>query len=561
VRWLRGLTVASRLYVLVALLALAAVAMGLLGLHGMRGYGLKVAEMRNASQRAIMGERVNTLVYAAVMDSRRIYMARNQAEAEKFGKPLLASLEAIGKTLGDWKALLPEARRPELAATERDIRDFVVFRRELVRLGEEVGNPTARDYGDNDANRANRSALNREIQALAAANAREISRLSDEADQFYRVELALMAGVALAVLAVIGAAILFVRRGLVRPVATLTEAMRRLTDRDMTVVIPGADRHDELGVMAAAVVAFRDGMLAADRLAAEQEGARALKEQRAAQLDRLVRAFEAEAASLTGQLASAARELEATARSMTSTAEQASSQAGAAAGGAEETAMGVQTVASAAEQLAASIREISAQVAHSASMTERAVGDARRTDTVVGTLAEGAERIGHVVGLISTIAGQTNLLALNATIEAARAGDAGKGFAVVASEVKNPAQQTARATEEIGAQIGQIQAATQDAVRAMRGIAQTVVEVSAVATAIAAAVEEQEAATAEIARTVQRTASSTRDVTPSISGVSRAARETGAAAGAVLEAASGLSRQSSQLSDSIGAFVAEVRAA
>jgi methyl-accepting chemotaxis protein len=221
----------------------------------------------------------------------------------------------------------------------------------------------------------------------------------------------------------------------------------------------------------------------------------------------------------------------------------------------------VQTVAAAAEQLTASISEISRQVAQSAQRSGQAVADAQRTDVIVRALAEAAEKIGHVVGLISNIAGQTNLLALNATIEAARAGDAGKGFAVVASEVKSLANQTAKATEEIGAQIGQIQAATQEAVLAIQGITGTIEEVSAIAVSIAAAVEEQGAATGEIARNVQQTAKSARDVTTNIAGVNRAATETGLAAGQVLDAAGDLSRQAEQLTREVGGFLAEVRAA
>jgi methyl-accepting chemotaxis protein len=190
----------------------------------------------------------------------------------------------------------------------------------------------------------------------------------------------------------------------------------------------------------------------------------------------------------------------------------------------------MQTVAAAAEQLSASIAEISRQVAQSAKISGKAVDDAQRTDTIVRALAEGAQKIGDVVGLITSIAGQTNLLALNATIEAARAGDAGKGFAVVASEVKNLASQTAKATEEIGTQISQIQAATKDAVDAIGSITRTIEGISAIATTIASAVEEQGSATSEIARSVHQTAHAAQDVTVNITGVNRAAGETGEAA-------------------------------
>jgi methyl-accepting chemotaxis protein len=218
-------------------------------------------------------------------------------------------------------------------------------------------------------------------------------------------------------------------------------------------------------------------------------------------------------------------------------------------------------VAASAEELSSSISEITRQVAQSAKITEKAVADARRTDTTVRALAEGAQRIGQVVELISSIAGQTNLLALNATIEAARAGDAGKGFAVVASEVKSLAGQTAKATEEIGAQITRLQNETKDAVEAIKGITTVIEEVSSIATAIASAVEEQGAATAEIARNVQQTAGSAQMVTTNIAGVSEGAASTGAAADQVLSAAGELSRQAESLSAEVSGFVADVRAA
>jgi methyl-accepting chemotaxis protein len=350
-------------------------------------------------------------------------------------------------------------------------------------------------------------------------------------------------------------------RGVARPIAAMTGAMRRLAERDMATEIVGLDRKDEIGAMAGAVQVFKDNMIKADQLAAEQAADHAAKEQRAARMEALVRGFEAKVANLVGLLASSATEMEATARSMSSTAGQTTQQAESVAGAAEEASSGVQTVAASAEELSSSISEITRQVAQSAKITEKAVADARRTDATVRALADGAQRIGQVVELIRSIAGQTNLLALNATIEAARAGDAGKGFAVVASEVKGLAGQTAKATEEIAAQITQLQSETTQAVEAIKGITAVIEEVSSIATAIASAVEEQGAATSEIARNVQQTAESTRQVTSTITGVSQGAASTGAAADQVLSAAGELSRQAESLSAEVSGFVSDVRAA
>jgi methyl-accepting chemotaxis protein len=350
-------------------------------------------------------------------------------------------------------------------------------------------------------------------------------------------------------------------RSVSRPIAALTGAMGRLAEHDMTAEIAGVGRKDEIGAMAGSVQVFKENMLKADQLSATQEAERVAKEQRSVRLDTLLHDFEGKAAALVGLVSSAATQLESTARSMSATAGQTTQQADTVAAAAEEASAGVQTVAASAEELSSSISEISRQVAQSAKITEKAVSDARRTDATVRALAEGAQRIGTVVELIRNIAGQTNLLALNATIEAARAGDAGKGFAVVASEVKGLAGQTAKATEEIAAQITQLQTETTQAVEAIKGITAVIEEVSTIATAIASAVEEQGAATNEIARNVQQTADSTRQVTSNITGVSQGAASTGAAADEVLSAAGELSRQAESLSAEVGGFVANVRTA
>ncbi|WP_428377047.1 methyl-accepting chemotaxis protein [Lichenicoccus sp.] len=367
-------------------------------------------------------------------------------------------------------------------------------------------------------------------------------------------------GIALVLLLSVLTAFTLIRH-ISRPIAAMTTAMRRLADRDGSTEVPSLGRGDEIGGMAGAVQVFKDNMIRADAAASELERARQTVAQRTARIEGLVGNFERQIGGTVAALAAASTEMEATARSMSGNAQQTGQQATTVAEAAQSSDAGVQTVAAAAEELASSITEINRQVSASASLTGKVVQSVRQTDSTVRTLAESAARIGQVVELINNIASQTNLLALNATIEAARAGDAGKGFAVVASEVKSLAQQTARATGDIGAQIAEVQQATHHAVEAIKEIAILIEEVGAITTSIAAAVEEQGAATGEIARNVQQTAASTRSVTDSIDGVMHAANESGASAGQVLDAAGGLSRQAEVLSAEVREFVTSVRAA
>jgi methyl-accepting chemotaxis protein len=357
------------------------------------------------------------------------------------------------------------------------------------------------------------------------------------------------------------AAGLVIVAGVSTPIQAMTEAMSRLAAHDLTAEITGLGRRDEIGRMAKAVQVFKDSMIETDRLTTLQQAEQAKKEDRRLKVEGYIAGFDAKARGALETLASASTELRSTAESMSAIAEEASRQSTAVSAASEQASQNVQTVAVATEEMAASVSEISRQVAQSSEIAGRAVGQAVETNRTIQGLSAAAQKIGEVVELINDIASQTNLLALNATIEASRAGDAGKGFAVVASEVKNLASQTAKATEDIAAQVAAMQHATKNAVDAIGAINQTIAEISQIATAIATAVEEQTAATREITRNTQEAARGTEEVSRNIVGVSRAAQETGAASTQVLGASETLSRQSEGLRQDVGGFLADIRSA
>jgi len=349
--------------------------------------------------------------------------------------------------------------------------------------------------------------------------------------------------------------------GVSTPIQRITAAMQRLARNDLATPIAGMDRKDEIGAMAGAVAVFKDSMIAADRLAEGQRAEQVLKEQRVVRIEVVNAEFDRDAGRALDVLAAAANELRNTSGTMSNNADLASKQAGAVTAAAEEASSNVQTVASAAEELFASIKEIARQVDQSSEIAGQAVAEAGQTTETMRNLSEAAQKIGEVVRLISAIAGQTNLLALNATIEAARAGEAGKGFAVVASEVKNLATQTARATEDISAQVASMQRTTSNAADAIGRIDKTIGRMNEISTSIAAAMEEQGAATQEIARNVQEAARGTAEVSRNITGLNQVVEDTGAASVDVLTSADALGGQAEILSARVGSFLAEIRKA
>ena len=355
---------------------------------------------------------------------------------------------------------------------------------------------------------------------------------------------------------------LFFSRSIAGPISAMARAMLDLAGGNRQVEVPGRDRGDEIGEMAKAVQVFRETAIEAERMAAENAGREQQVEQEKRQAtlamaDDLERAITGIIDTITGSVG----QLEQASKALIALAGSTTEQVMLVATGAQETSSTVNTVASAAEELSGSIEEIRRQVSEATDVVQDTVEDVRESDVTVKSLAEGAQKIGDVVSLINEIAEQTNLLALNATIEAARAGEAGKGFAVVASEVKALANQTAKATEEISAQIDSMQIKTAETVKSIEGVERGMDRISTFTGNIMGAIEQQNAATGEIARSAQGAAEATQRSTQNIDAVSRSANESNAAAGGVHETSRALAEQAKRLSDEMAQFLSRLRAA
>ncbi|MCP3471153.1 methyl-accepting chemotaxis protein [Bradyrhizobium sp. CCGUVB1N3] len=551
-------TLATRLYSIFALFALLTAGIAVLSDYNSRRGAELTAAIETANAAALNVERVNSLVYAVVMESRGVYMSTDPAVVKKYGEGLLKFNGQILDVVKRWETIVKADDAEQFATFKKRIEQFVDFRKELVRRANEIGAAAGREWGDNDANRSVRSALNKDLEALSKVYAERAKQITQETETNRTLSFVLtcLGGVALA-LVVIG--IVIIARSIARPLSTITATIKQVADGEESVVVPHTERADEIGALARAIRIFQEAMERNRNLASQVSQDSASRDERARHIETSVEAFREAIGAVMRGLADNASAMRETAQTITRVTADANTRAGTAASATEQASHNVTAVAGAAEELSASVEEIGRQVRQSASAVEQTGQRTEKSISEIESLAAATQRIDGVLNLIQAIAEQTNLLALNATIEAARAGEAGRGFAVVAHEVKALAGQTAKATAEISENVGMIQSSTRNAVEAVREIGGAVREINDVTSAIAGAIGQQDSATREISANAQSAAQGNETLVANITSLRDAIGETDTAATSVLTAASSLTATADTLSREVEKFFQNLR--
>jgi methyl-accepting chemotaxis protein len=552
-------SLAVRLYSIFALIALLTAAAAALSDYNTRRSTELTEAIETANRAALNVETVNSLVYAVVMESRGVYMSTEPADVKKYGAGLLKFNDQILAVVKEWESIVRKDDAEQFAVFKKRIEQFVEFRRELVRRGIEINAAAGREWGDNDANRSVRSALNKDLEALSKVYAERGKQIGRQAELNHMMAFLLtcLGGLTLAV---VGIGVLVISRSVARPLSVITATIKRVAEGDERVEVPHTGRADEIGALARAIRIFQEAMNRNRNLNSQVLQDSQAREERARHIEASVEEFRGAIGGVLRAVTDNASAMRETAQSITRVASDASGRAIAAAGATEQASSNVNAVAGAAEELSASVEEIGRQVHQSAGVVEQAGQRTEKSVAEIESLAVATQRIDGVLNLIQTIAEQTNLLALNATIEAARAGEAGRGFAVVAHEVKALAEQTAKATSEIGQNVGLIQASTRSAVDAVREIGSAVSDINEVTSNIASAVRQQDAATREISANAQAAAQGNETLVANIGSLSDAIGETNKAATSVLTASSDLTATAETLSREVDKFFHNLRA-
>ena len=553
------LSLATKLYSIFALFAILTAAITILSdFNTRRGVELTEA-VETASRAALNVERVNSTVYAIVMESRGVYMSTEAAVVKKYGDGLLKFSDHLLEIVKHWESIVQADDAAQFATFKKRIDQFVEFRKELVRRAVEVSPAAGREWGDNDANREVRIALNKDLDALTRVYAERGKRiaLQTESNRQLAFLLTCLGGLELVL---VGAGVLIIFRSVARPLSVITSTIKQVAEGADNVEVPHTGRADEIGALARAIQIFKEAMERNRNLSAQALVDSKAREERTKHIETSVEAFRGAIGSVLDAVNDNATAMRNTAQSISGVASDASGRATAAAQATEQASSNVFAVAGAAEELSASIEEIGRQVRHSTAVVEQAGQRTEKSIAEIESLAAATQRIDGVRSLIQAIAEQTNLLALNATIEAARAGEAGRGFAVVAHEVKALAEQTAKATADIGQNISMIQTSTRNAVDAVREIGTAVRDINEVTSSIAGSVGQQDAATREISANAQLAADGNSTLVANIGSLSNAIGDTNKAATSVLSASSDLTATAELLSREVEKFFRNLRA-